>query len=117
MSAGELETLARLNIPAVLIHFNNSMFGWIKCLQKLHSAEKYLSVDFTPGNPAMVARGFGVKALEIRTAAELDKGLDEAFAQNGPIFLDVISEAEVDQLPPVYTWHRAAEKLAKGQKS
>ncbi|HRR41942.1 MAG TPA: thiamine pyrophosphate-binding protein, partial [Syntrophales bacterium] len=79
MSAGELETLARLNISAVLIHFNNSMFGWIKCLQKLHSAEKYLSVDFTPGNPAMVARGFGLKALEIRTAAELDEGLDEAF--------------------------------------
>lgn len=116
MSAGELETLARLNIPAVLLHFNNSMFGWIKCLQKLHSAEKYLSVDFTPGNPAMVARGFGLKALEISTAAELEEGLDEAFAQNGPIFLDVVCETEVDQLPPVYTWHRAAEKLTKGQK-
>jgi len=116
MSAGELETLARLNIPAVLIHFNNSMFGWIKCLQKLHSDEKYLSVDFTPGNPAMVARGFGLKALEIRTAAELEDGLDEAFAQNGPIFLDVVSETEVDQLPPVYTWLRAAERLGKSQK-
>lgn len=117
MSAGELETLARLNIPAVLIHFNNSMFGWIKCLQKLHSGEKYLSVDFTSGNPAMVARGFGLQALEIRTAAELEDGLDEAFAQNGPIFLDVISETELDQLPPVYTWQRAAEKLSKSQKS
>lgn len=115
MSAGELETLVRLNIPAVLIHFNNSMFGWIKCLQKLHSDEKYLSVDFTPGRPALVARGFGMKALEIQTAAELERGLDEAFAQNGPIFLDVVSETEVDQLPPVYTWQRAAEKLGKSR--
>ena len=116
MSAGELETLARLNIPAVLIHFNNSMFGWIKCLQKLHCDEKYLSVDFTPGNPAMVARGFGLKALEIKTSAELEDGLDEAFAQNGPVFLDVVSETEVDQLPPVYTWLRAAERLGKSRK-
>jgi len=116
MSAGELETLARMNIPAVLIHFNNSMFGWIKCLQKLHSDEKYLSVDFTPGNPALVARGFGIRALEIRTAAELEAGLDEAFAQSGPIFLDVVSETEVEQLPPVYSWHRAAERLARDQK-
>lgn len=116
MSAGELETLARLNIPAVLIHFNNSMFGWIKCLQKLHCDEKYFSVDFTPGNPAMVARGFGLKALEIKTSAELEDGLDEAFAQNGPVFLDVVSETEVDQMPPVYTWLRAAEKLGKSQK-
>ena len=36
MSAGELETLARLHVPAVLIHFNNGCFGWIKTLQALH---------------------------------------------------------------------------------
>ena len=47
MSAGELETLVRLKIPAVLIHFNNGCFGWIKALQALHSKGKFLSVDFT----------------------------------------------------------------------
>lgn len=107
MSAGELETLARLNVPAVLIHFNNSSFGWIKCLQKIHSREKYFSVDFSPGNPALVARGFGLKAIEIKTSTELDSGLDEAFSTPGPVFLDVISEPEVDQLPPVYSWMKA----------
>src|SRR5438874_1246301 len=35
MSAGELETLSRLQIPAVLIHFNNACFGWIKALQRV----------------------------------------------------------------------------------
>jgi hypothetical protein len=35
MSAGELETLSRLQVPAVLIHFNNACFGWIKALQRV----------------------------------------------------------------------------------
>ena len=55
MSAGELETLVRLEVPAVLIHFNNGTFGWIKALQLLHSQSKFFSVDFTQGDMAQVA--------------------------------------------------------------
>lgn len=117
MSAGELETLARLKIPAVLIHFNNSCFGWIKALQSLHAQSKFFSVDFTPGNPAMVAEGFGLKARQVATPEELEAGLDEAFASDGPFFLDVITEPEVDQTPPVVTWLKAAEKLKQKNKA
>ena len=106
MSAGELETVSRLNIPAVLIHFNNSSFGWIKALQKLHCNEKYFSVDFNPNDPAKVAQGFGVKAISITTVEELQKGLETAFSSRAPIFLDVKSEPECDNIPPVYSWHR-----------
>jgi acetolactate synthase I/II/III large subunit len=110
MSAGELETLARLEIPAVLIHFNNGSFGWIKALQRLHSREKYFSVDFTPGRPALVARGFGLKAIEVSTPSELEDGLDEAFSGAGPVFVDIASEPEVENIPPVLSWLRAVQK-------
>ncbi|MCF8107187.1 MAG: hypothetical protein K9K64_17055, partial [Desulfohalobiaceae bacterium] len=113
MSAGELETLSRLQIPAILIHFNNGCFGWIKALQALHSQEKYFSVDFTPGDPAGVARGFGVQALTIKTPKELESGLDLAFAGPGPVFLDLHTESEASEMPPVYSWERAAEKHKK----
>ena len=104
MSAGELETVSRLNIPAVLIHFNNSTFGWIKALQKLHSDENYFSVDFNPNDPTKVAEGFGVKAVSIETVEELKEGLELAFSSKEPIFLDVKSEPESDDIPPVYSW-------------
>lgn len=110
MSAGELETISRLNIPAVLIHFNNSSFGWIKALQKLHCNEKYFSVDFNANDPVKVAQGFGLKALSIETAEELDQGLKVAFKSKSPIFLDVKSEPESDDIPPVYSWIQAQEK-------
>lgn len=111
MSAGELETLVRLGIPAVLIHFNNGCFGWIKALQRLHSKGKFLSVDFTsPQDMALVAKGFGLRALHIETPAELEEGLDEAFSTEAPVFLDVVTESLLTELPPVYSWLKAAEK-------
>jgi acetolactate synthase-1/2/3 large subunit len=117
MSAGELETLARLNIPAVLIHFNNACFGWIKALQSLHAKSKFFSVDFTRGNPALVAEGFGLKARQISTPQELEDGLDEAFASDGPFFLDVLTESEEHAIPPVVSWLKAAEKLKQKNKN
>jgi acetolactate synthase I/II/III large subunit len=110
MSAGELETLVRLGTPAVLIHFNNGCFGWIKALQALHCKRKFMSVDFTQGNMACVAEGFGLKAFHIESPAELDHALDEAFASEGPVFLDVVTEPELSELPPVFSWLRKAEK-------
>jgi acetolactate synthase-1/2/3 large subunit len=110
MSAGELETLARLDVPAVLIHFNNGCFGWIKALQALHSKGKFMSVDFGTGNMARVAEGFGLKALHAESPEELEEGLDEAFATQAPVFLDVVTESETTELPPVYSWLTKAKK-------
>ncbi len=108
MTAGELETLARLQVPAVLIHFNNACFGWIKALQALHCGGKFLSVDFSSGDMSRVAAAFGIPGRHVETPAELDEGLDQAFAAQGPFFLDVVSEPEVNDLPPVYSWLKAA---------
>lgn len=108
MSAGELETLARLNVPAVLIHFNNGCFGWIKTLQKLHSKSKFMSVDFTPGDMSKVAAAYGIAAWRVETPDELERALDEAFAHDGPAFLDVVTEPLVSDIPPVYSWLKSA---------
>ena len=105
MSAGELETLVRLNTQAVLIHFNNSVFGWIKALQSIHSESRFMSVDFTQGNMASVASAFGMKSFHVKTPDELDKALEKANGYPGPIFIDVVSEPETVDLPPVYSWH------------
>lgn len=113
MAAGELETLARLNIPAILIHFNNGCFGWIKALQSIHSKSKFLSVDFTSGNMAQVAQSFGLKALHIEKPEELEDGLDEAFSSKEPFFLDVVTESLLKEFPPVYSWERALVKNGK----
>ena len=64
----------------------------------------HFPVDFTPGRPALVAEGFGLQALEVKTPAELDAAMDHAFKSSTPVFLDVVTQPEVDRLPPVYSW-------------
>lgn len=110
MSAGELETLARLNVPAVLIHFNNGTFGWIKALQAIHSEGRFMSVDFTQKNMAAMAQAFGIRAFHVTRPDELDTALDQAFYHDGPVFIDVVAESEVTELPPVYSWQQAAKR-------
>ncbi|MEW6262225.1 MAG: thiamine pyrophosphate-binding protein [Thermodesulfobacteriota bacterium] len=110
MSAGDLETLARYRVPAILIHFNNASFGWIKALQNIRCRGKHLSVDFTPGDPASVAEGFGLKAYRVKTPEELEQALDLAFENGGPSFLDVQTEPPLTDVPPVLSWLKALGK-------
>ena len=108
MSAGELETLVRLQVPAVLLHFHHGGFGWIKTLQKLHCESKFMSVDFAPGDMSKVASAWGLTAWHVETPAQLEKALDQAFAGKAPAFIDIVSPAEMEELPPVFSWLKAA---------
>ena len=104
MSCGELETLVRCRVPAVLIHFNNGSFGWIKTLQKIHSESRYLSVDFTPLDASRIAAAFGLRAFRVETPAQLEDSLEQAFASADPCLIDVRSRPIEDRIPPVFSW-------------
>jgi acetolactate synthase-1/2/3 large subunit len=108
MSAGELETLARLNIPAVLIHFNNACFGWIKALQRVHapgnSNDGTFSVDFGAYDMSKLADVYGIRSYRVETPVQLETALAEAFSLDAPCFLDVAVESIADRLPPVFSW-------------
>ena len=54
-----------------------------------------------------MAEDFELKAFEVKTPAELDEAMVEAFASRAPVFLDVITGPKVKHLPPVYTWLQA----------
>lgn len=123
MSAGELETLTRLQVPAVLIHLNNACFGWIKALQRVtdrHRTTKHparagqrhdarannptFGVDFGSYDMSKLAQAYGMKALRVDTSDQLDAALQEAFALDEPFFIDVAVESIADRLPPVFSW-------------
>ncbi len=104
MCLGELETIVRLKVPAVLLNFNNSCFGWIKALQRVHGHQEFFSVDFSAQNYATIAAAFGMRAVRIETPDQLEEGLDCAFAHQGPVFLDIVVESIGDKIPPVFNW-------------
>jgi len=110
MSAGDLATIARVGGPTVLILFNNGCYGWIKALQKLYHGSRYLSVDFTePLNYVQVAEGFGLRGRRVSDLDQIGPALREAVDYGGPFFLELITVAEHEAIPPVAAWERAAK--------
>lgn len=112
MCTGELETLTRLNCPAILLHFNNACFGWIKGLHRLDGSktDECYSVDFIPAQGKEIAEAFGLRAWQVRTVDELNEALDAAFAHDGPCMIDIIVESLADRVPPVFSWLRKRDQ-------
>ncbi len=108
MSCGELETLVRLQVPALLLHFNNACFGWIKALQRLHGHNATYSVDFSRGNASRIAEAFGLKSWRVATGSELEDALDAGLACKEPALIDIIVESIADVAPPVFSWLKRA---------
>lgn len=105
MTVGELETLVRLQVPAILLLFNNGTFGWIKGLHRLKGHNQCFGVDFMPPRGQAIAEAFGVKAWTAKNSKDLDFALAEAFAyENGPCLIDIHVESIADRVPPVYSW-------------
>lgn len=106
MSVGELETISRLNLPVVLVQCDNGTYGWIKELQHLYHGRRYFSVDFTRIDYAAIARGFGVAGYHVEDPADLRGVLRAALESGGPAFVNVVTEAQMTETPPVATWEQ-----------
>ncbi|CAA9549950.1 MAG: Thiamine pyrophosphate-requiring enzymes [uncultured Thermomicrobiales bacterium] len=107
MSVGELETISRLNLPIVLIQCGNGSYGWIKQLQHLYHDQRYYSVDFTNLDYAAIARGFGLEGHHVTDPADLEPVLANALASGKPTFVNVVTEAQMTETPPVSSWEAA----------
>lgn len=114
MAVGELETISRLHLPIVLIHCSNGTYGWIKELQHLYHDRRYYSVDFNPVDYAGIARGFGLSATDVRDPSDLKRVLQDALASGEPTFINVETEAQMTETPPVSAWEVAVEQAASG---
>jgi len=103
ISAGELETIVRLELPVTLIVLNNSSYGWIKAGQK-QFGEKYYSVDFSQANHARIAEAFGMRGLRVEEPRELHAALEEGLSSSGPILLDILVQPLEEAKAPVSKW-------------
>ncbi len=108
MSAGELETIARLRLPITIIQFNNACFGWIKVSQELFQAGRSFGVDFSSETDhAAIAQGFGLRGVRVEDPLEVEPVLREALASQEATFIDILTECETTELPPVEKFVRA----------
>jgi benzoylformate decarboxylase len=89
-----LWTAANQKLPVVFVIANNAGYQILKNRLKLfHGNDRPIGMDFTdpPMDITGIARGFGVAAERVDTAAGFDKALDQALARtNGPSLIEVM---------------------------
>jgi len=103
ISAGELETLVRLDVPATLIVCNNAGYGWIKAGQKSRG-DRYYAVDFRRSDHAAIAEAYGMRARRVEDPEELPVALRQALSHRGPFLLDVVTQPLEEANAPVSKW-------------
>ncbi|MEM4482007.1 MAG: thiamine pyrophosphate-binding protein, partial [Desulfurococcaceae archaeon] len=109
-TAGELETLSRLQPNVKIILFNNQSFGWIRASILMHYGPRYFATDFKPIDYVKIAEGFGLVGLRV-SPEDLEYKIKEAIKIQGPTLIDVPVQPEDKLIPPVPSWASKAKAL------
>ncbi|ART80989.1 pyruvate oxidase [Oceanisphaera avium] len=88
MLLGDLLTLVQENIPVKIIVFNNASLGFVELEQKVEGLLSAFTDLVNPDFGAM-AQTLGMWGRKIEYKHELEQGLRELLAQDGPALLDV----------------------------
>jgi acetolactate synthase I/II/III large subunit len=104
MTAGELETIARLQLPITLVVIANATFGWIKAGQKTGFGGRYFGVDFGASDHAAIARAFGIGAERVEEPDRLEPALARALRADRPMLVDIVTQPLHEARAPVSAW-------------
>jgi len=102
MLLGELLTVAQHRLPVKIVVFNNASLNFIELEMK---AAGFVNYGTGLQNPsfAAVAEAMGVRGVRVERSADLRGALEEAFAHDGPVLVDVVTERDELSIPPKVT--------------
>jgi acetolactate synthase-1/2/3 large subunit len=84
----ELATAVELGLPVPILLWNNRGYGEIKTYMADRGIPE-IGVDIYTPDFQTIARGFGCRALQVGSYAELRQTLREAVAANGPTVIEI----------------------------
>ena len=113
MTAGELETMARIAQNNNVILIDNLSYGWIRAEWRLNYGAEYVdwATNFREVDYLKIAEGFGLKAKRVEKPDELGPILRECFSDPEPTFIDLVMQPEDKLVPPVPNWVKRAKEI------
>jgi pyruvate dehydrogenase (quinone) len=103
MLLGELLTLRQLRLPVKIVVFNNGALGFVELEMKADGIVTF-GTDLDNPDFAGMARAAGLLGVRVDEAGQLEDGLREAFAHDGPALVDVAVARYELSLPPNLTY-------------
>ncbi|MFO7736476.1 MAG: thiamine pyrophosphate-dependent enzyme, partial [bacterium] len=106
MNANELATAAEYDIPVTWIVFNNGCYGSVLSGDRKRFGT-VVDPYFRKTNIAVIARGFGVQALEVVDRESLHNALVLSIKLNKPVLIDIKTNPEYE---PAFLSYEAKQK-------
>ncbi|MBB4007999.1 ubiquinone-dependent pyruvate dehydrogenase [Allorhizobium taibaishanense] len=99
MLMGDFLSLAQLGLPAKIVVFNNSTLGFVEVEQK---STGVLPTGTSLQNPnfAAMAEAIGIKGIRLERPGDVEAGLREALAHDGPVLVDAVVARTELPIPP-----------------
>jgi acetolactate synthase-1/2/3 large subunit len=112
MNIQELATIRRYRLPVKIVLLDNSALGMVRQWQELFFEKRYSEIDLSD-NPdfAEVARAFGIQALHVDKAANVEDALKALLAAEGPALLHVAIDTAANVWPLVPPNHNNAQMM------
>lgn len=101
MSMGDMETLIRMKVPAIIVIVNNAASGYVKALQNAMYGAHYQSSDLTDMNYAEIAGAMGCQGIRVEAPADLKPAIMAGMAEKTrPTVLDVVVTRDASKMLP-----------------
>ena len=112
MNVQELATLRRYNLPVKIVLLDNQALGMVRQWQELFFERRYSEIDLSD-NPdfVAVAQAFGIEALHVERADEVEAALQALLDAKGPALLHVAIDTAANVWPLVPPNRNNAEML------
>jgi pyruvate dehydrogenase (quinone) len=99
MLMGDLITAVSHDLPVKLVVFDNGRLGMVKLEMEQVGLPEFGTVLHNP-DFAKVAEAIGMRGIRVEKPGDVDAAVAEAFAQPGPVLLDVLTNPDEIAVPP-----------------
>jgi pyruvate dehydrogenase (quinone) len=108
MLMGDFLSLVQLGLPVKVVVFNNGALGFIELEQK---STGFVNVGTELNNPnfAAMADAVGIRGIRLEKPDDVEAGIAQAFAHDGPVLVDAVVNRQELAMPPAIT-----AEMAKG---
>ncbi|MBB1086900.1 acetolactate synthase 2 catalytic subunit [Lysobacter sp. SG-8] len=112
MNVQELATLARYRLPVKIVLLDNQALGMVRQWQELFFEKRYSEIDLSD-NPDFVAlaAAFGIQALHVERAGDVEAALQALMDAPGPALLHVAIDQKANVWPLVPPNHNNAQMM------
>jgi pyruvate dehydrogenase (quinone) len=90
----------RYGLQLKVLVIKNNMLNQIAWEQMMFLGNPQFGCELQPIDFAKAAEAMGGRGFTIRSFDELEAGLDQAFATNGPVVIEAVVDASEPMLPP-----------------